>query len=321
MNRKVLAKLGSPLAELENANQLRPASPEKSNNQQTSLFGLTSELDEQCLDEVDEDYNDEDFESEEPSTVEEGPLGFSKEEDNDEYGEVSYEEDDFEEDEDEATVDDGGGWKEIAFEELEVGRQIGGGGVGIVYDGWWGEKPAALKTLFDSRVDEQLKQEFMDELLVMSKLSHPNVVELYGACVQPPNLCICMELCSCSLFDMLHKQQTYATDGQRVRMAIDVAAGMNYLHELKPAIIHRDLKSANVLVSDSGTLKLCDFGLVRTRITVAGTPAYMAPELLQGAPFSKSVDVYAFGIIACEIFASQVRLLIAVAVDTLSNLC
>jgi serine/threonine protein kinase len=72
------------------------------------------------------------------------------------------------------TDDADGGWTHIDFDELELGDRIGGGGVGIIYNGWIRKthRPVALKTLFDSRVDEKLKKEYMDELLVMSKLKH-----------------------------------------------------------------------------------------------------------------------------------------------------
>jgi serine/threonine protein kinase len=81
---------------------------------------------------------------------------------------------------------------------------------------------------------------------------------------------------------------------------------MEYLHSQRPCIIHRDLKSHNVLRSFNGAIKLCDFGLVKVRNTRAGTPAYMAPELINGATFNKSVDVYSFGILLNEIFSMRI---------------
>jgi serine/threonine protein kinase len=99
---------------------------------------------------------------------------------------------------------------------------------------------------------------------------------------------------------------------------------MEYLHSLHPAIIHRDLKALNVLKSFDGRLKVCDFGLVMVRHSQAGTPSYMAPgllisfhlvcnlipflslELFQGRPFTKAVDVYAFGVLLWEIFTQQI---------------
>lgn len=98
--------------------------------------------------------------------------------------------------------------------------------------------------------------------------------------MRPPNLCFVMEKCDSSLFTLMHYgggADSLSTH-ERVRMAADIAAGMAHLHSRTPPIIHRDLKSHNVLVAADRTLKLCDFGLVRTRTTQAGTPSYMAPE-------------------------------------------
>jgi serine/threonine protein kinase len=95
-------------------------------------------------------------------------------------------------------------WANVNFSEIDIGDRIGGGGVGIIYKGWWGDRPVALKTLFDARISGDLKKEYMDELLVMSRVNHSNIVEFLGACMTPPNLCFIMELCESSLFNILH---------------------------------------------------------------------------------------------------------------------
>lgn len=99
------------------------------------------------------------------------------------------------------------GWANVNFGEIELGDRIGGGGVGIIYKGWWRNEHVALKTLFDARIGQDLKQEYMDELLVMSKLEHSNIVKFLGACMTPPNLCFIMELCDTSLFNLLHMEK------------------------------------------------------------------------------------------------------------------
>ncbi len=81
---------------------------------------------------------------------------------------------------------------------------------------------------------------------------------------------------------------------------------MEYLHAQQPPIIHRDLKSHNVLKSFDGKYKICDFGLVAINSTQAGTPAYMAPELFQNKFFNKSVDVYSFGVLMWEIYSGSI---------------
>lgn len=179
----------------------------------------------------------------------------------------------------------------------------------------------AVKVLFDPKVNDALKREFMDELHVMARLHHPHVVRLLAACVRPPKMCFVMELCTQSLFQLLHLSRTPLSPKQLLTMALEVAGALEYLHVQRPIIIHRwgwkraccaprasrrlhrDLKSHNVLLDAHGTVKLCDFGLVSTKATTAGTPCYMAPELLANRPFSCKVDVYAFGILLWEVRA------------------
>lgn len=204
-----------------------------------------------------------------------------------------------------------GGWTHIGEESIELGDQIGGGGVALVYKGWWGDDPVAIKTLFDPKVDAKLKQEYMDELLVMSELKHRNVVTFYGACMEPPRHFFVMELCDRSLYELLHGSSKRGiapcalSVHEKLQLACDVADGMAYLHARKPPIVHRDLKTHNVLQASNGVLKICDFGLVRTKNSGAGTPSYMAPELFAGKPFNSSVDVYAFGVLLCELFSGE----------------
>lgn len=121
---------------------------------------------------------------------------------------------------DEKDSDELGGWAHIEFEDIEMGERIGGGGVGVIYDGYYRGKPVALKTLFDSRIGADLKKEYMDELLVMSKLKHSNIVTFIGACMTPPNLCFVMERCQCSLFQLLHVDRISLSDRDIVQMAV-----------------------------------------------------------------------------------------------------
>ena len=95
-------------------------------------------------------------------------------------------------------------------------------------------------------------------------------------------------------------------------MALDVCRGMNYLHTCRPPVIHRDLKSPNLLVDKDLTIKVCDFGLSRVRHTTvlstksqAGTPEWTAPEVLQGMPCNEASDVYSFGVILWELLSGE----------------
>ena len=269
---------------------------------------------------VDESYEDDDFEDDEESY---GDDDFEEEEENDDVkpssdkadiqasSHVENVDNSSRELVEEKAENDGGReggtpWEVADMDDVDIGERIGGGGFAIVYEGYWKGRHVALKTLFDPRVDEKLKKEFMDELHVMSSLNHPNVVELFAANVKPPKMLFIMELCDRSLYQLLHLTAEKLEVETLVQMAKDFAAGMAYLHRQKPAIIHRDIKSPNLLLTIDLRIKLCDFGLVTTRITTAGTPSYMAPELLKNKPFSKEVDVYAFGIVLWEMFAREV---------------
>ena len=137
----------------------------------------------------------------------------------------------------------------------------------------------------------------MDELLVTARLQgHPNVVRLLGASIRPPRPLLALELCRSSLFDVLHGPGggggPLPGPRGRARICLDVAGALSYMHGLDPhPLVHRDLKSPNVLLAGDGSARLCDFGLTRRADLglignvvggggVAGTPNYLAPELL-----------------------------------------
>ncbi|CAM9577965.1 unnamed protein product [Phaeothamnion confervicola] len=166
-------------------------------------------------------------------------------EENSKYAEDTFED----EEEKEPGSHSIGSWSEIDFADVSLGKCIGGGGVGMVYEGTFEGKRVALKTLFDPRVDQNLRKEFGDELLVMSRLSHPNVVHFVGACTVPPKLFFVMELCDASLFELLHVQRRRLGTREALDVAVGVAKAMAYLHSRSPPIIHRDLKSHNVLIA------------------------------------------------------------------------
>ncbi|KAJ8599583.1 hypothetical protein CTAYLR_004686 [Chrysophaeum taylorii] len=198
-------------------------------------------------------------------------------------------------------------WRQIDQGDVQVFEQIGGGGVAMVHRGLWEGRGVALKTLFDPKLSgAALERAYMDEVLVMSQLRHPNVVTFLGANMTPPNLFFVMELCERSLFEVLHRTSRTLSTTDRLRAAREIADGMAYLHARTPPIVHRDLKPQNVLEAKGGAYKICDFGLAKCSDAAAGTPAYMAPELLEARPYSKAVDIYAFGVLLCELFTSAI---------------
>eukprot|EP00198_Chlamydomonas_reinhardtii_P008793 XP_001698130.1 predicted protein [Chlamydomonas reinhardtii] len=158
----------------------------------------------------------------------------------------------------------------------------------------------------------------VQEVQILGRCRHPNVVRLLAACLTPPRLCLVMELMETSLERMLYgggPDQPLLPLGTVLDIALDVAQGLSYLH---PTIVHRDLKPGNVLVNLNGgkrlIAKLSDFGLSRIQRTVvetenpeAGTPGYMAPELFDVNNFSVShkLDVYSYAILLWSMLSGK----------------
>ena len=197
-------------------------------------------------------------------------------------------------------------WSLITLEELKLsGDVLGSGGNGTVHSAQWQGQLVAVKTLKDATAGQLAAIEA--ELLVQAHLDHVGIVRLLGACLVPPSCCIVLEHCATSLFARLYKDPATIERRWSLDVTTRVAEGMAYLHSRSPCVIHRDLKSPNVLLmSDGRTPKICDFGLVGVREVTAGTPNYMAPELLEAKAWSWGVDVFAFGVLLNEVFAREV---------------
>ena len=195
-------------------------------------------------------------------------------------------------------------WALITLEEIDFGEKLAAGAMGAIHAGVYRGRDVAVKTLHGPSKNDLAAVEA--ELLMHASLTHPRVVELCGANLVPPGCCIVMERCECSLFDRLHRRNEPVGRRQSMEIGLQVADGMQFLHSRRPPIVHRDLKSHNVLLDGRGQAKLCDFGLVNTREVTAGTPNYMAPELFEAKPFSTSVDVFAFGVLLNELWAREV---------------
>ncbi|XP_057773212.1 serine/threonine-protein kinase CTR1-like isoform X1 [Salvia miltiorrhiza] len=206
-------------------------------------------------------------------------------------------------------------WLEIAWDELHIKERVGAGSFGTVHRAEWHGSDVAVKVLtIQDFHDDQLK-EFLREVAIMKRVRHPNVVLFMGAVTRRPHLSIVTEyLPRGSLFRLIHRPAAgeILDQRRRLRMALDVAKGINYLHRLNPPIVHWDLKSPNLLVDRNWTVKVCDFGLSRFKAntfisskSVAGTPEWMAPEFLRGEPSNEKSDVYSFGVILWELVTMQ----------------
>ncbi len=154
---------------------------------------------------------------------------------------------------------------------------------------------------------DDLLSEISNEVRMLSILWHPNIVLLMGISTKPPNMAIIFEnVQKGCLFDVLHVQKQDFDIKSWMRIARDVAKTFEFLHS--SGIVHRDLKSYNILLDESFNVKVCDFGLAWFQADLntgsmqfSGTPAYMAPELFMKKSYSEKVDVFAFGTLLWEL--------------------
>ncbi|KAJ7552347.1 hypothetical protein O6H91_06G051400 [Diphasiastrum complanatum] len=202
---------------------------------------------------------------------------------------------------------------EIQWHDILLGERIGQGSYGKVYRADWQGSDVAVKIFLDQDFKEEALEEFRREVAIMRRLRHPNIILFMGAVTKPPNLSILTEFCPRgSLYRLLHRTDREVDERRRIRMALDIAKGLNYLHRSSPPVVHRDLKSPNLLVDKYWTVKVCDFGLSQmkhntflTSKSGAGTPEWMAPEVLRNEPSDEKSDVYSFGVILWELATLQ----------------
>jgi len=198
--------------------------------------------------------------------------------------------------------------EEIDASEMELKDPVGKGSFGVVYLALWRGIHVAVK-MIDS---ESERIAFMTELRQLSRVSHRNIIRLYGACRQPVSLV--MEFAECgSLYNLLHGPglQPHYTIAHAMSWCLQCATGVAYLHNMKPkALIHRDLKPPNLLLTNMGiVLKICDFGTACDQHTYMtnnkGSAAWMAPEVFEGCQYSEKCDVFSWGIILWEVLTRR----------------
>jgi len=229
---------------------------------------------------------------------------------------------------------------QINFLEITIEYPIGEGSFGRVYKAKWNHTDVAVKILIDAAaMDERaqgshashntsllepsplLMAKLNEEAQIMEKLHHPNIAQFLGLCSSPAALVI--EYCAKgSLSSVLKKGLTDQTGAaaaevtwtRRLNIAMDTVRGMLNLHIRSPnPILHKDLKSPNILISASWTAKITDFNLSKilegtgqASSHAAMNPRWLAPEILDGTPASFASDVYAFGVCMWELLTWKI---------------
>ncbi|KAI3456370.1 hypothetical protein Pfo_013033 [Paulownia fortunei] len=202
-----------------------------------------------------------------------------------------------------------------ATDQFHENNLLGKGGFGPVYKGNLANgKEIAVKRL--SAASGQGMEEFMNEVIVISKLQHRNLVRLLGCCVEKEEKMLIYEYMpnkslDICLFDPTHPSQKFLDWKKRFSIIEGIGRGLLYLHrDSRLRIIHRDLKPSNVLLDEDWNPKISDFGMARifggnqdhgNTARVVGTYGYMAPEYAMEGRFSEKSDVYSFGVLMLEI--------------------
>lgn len=194
-------------------------------------------------------------------------------------------------------------------------KKLGEGGFGAVYKGYLIDLDVAIAVKRISRGSRQGKKEYITEVKTISQLRHRNLVQLIGWCHEKGEFLLAYEFMpNGSLDTHLFGKKTPLTWAARYKISLGLASALLYLHEEREqCVVHRDIKSSNIMLDSNFNAKLGDFGLARLMdhelgpqtTGLAGTLGYLAPEYISTGRASKESDVYSFGIVALEIATAK----------------
>jgi len=196
----------------------------------------------------------------------------------------------------------------VDYKDLENVVQIGGGNFGQVSKGTYYGTEVAIKQLLD--VDDKDMHKYIErEMATLRDMRHPNVVQFMGLCRNVTDVYIVTEYIGGGDLRKILKDESIPMPWLlRSRIATDVAYAMTFLHS--KGLIHRDLKSNNLLVGENWKVKVCDFGFSRRvskgeQMTLCGTDEWMAPEVMCGEKYDEKADVFSFGMVLTELISRK----------------
>lgn len=204
-----------------------------------------------------------------------------------------------------------------ATDGFSESAQIGRGGFGTVYKGVLPDGTVvAIKRSRQCHEESAEKRQFLNEVRILMQLKHRNLVRLLGCCLEKDIALLVLEYVPCgTLADHIHGQGQALSWRQRLRIAVQTADALCYLHtSANTPIYHRDMKPANILLDDSLNAKVTDFGISRlaslgvshvTTDAIQGTPGYIDPEYYQTYQLTGRSDVYSFGVILLQILTAK----------------
>ncbi|KAM0020624.1 putative protein kinase RLK-Pelle-CrRLK1L-1 family [Helianthus debilis subsp. tardiflorus] len=211
---------------------------------------------------------------------------------------------------------------QLATKDFDEERVIGHGGFGKVYYGHIDEERGSSTSVAIKRLDSMSNQgapEFTTEVEMLSKLRHAHLVSLLGCCDDGEEMIlVCEYMPNGTLYHHLHNSNTPLSWMQRLRIGIGAARGLDHLHTgvgTQHGIIHRDVKSSNILLDEDWAAKISDFGLAKLCQTnqtstyvhtgIKGTFGYLDPEIFMTGKFTRKTDVFAFGVVLFELLSGK----------------
>ncbi|MFN7097204.1 MAG: protein kinase, partial [Gammaproteobacteria bacterium] len=199
----------------------------------------------------------------------------------------------------------------VPYCDIEFDKKIAAGSFGNVYLGRFFEQEVAIKEVACAEGIE--RDEFIREVKILSNLRSRYVTRFYAACLEPSRGCILMEYVGGGTLHAYLAANPKLDLIKRYDLTVEIARGLYYLHANK--VLHRDLKSANILVTSTGHAKLADFGLAKTAASdiktigeIKQSQAYewLAPETLQrGVTYDEKADIYSLGVIIWQIYTGK----------------
>lgn len=211
-----------------------------------------------------------------------------------------------------------------ALDNFEIGRSLGRGRFGNVYLAREKESKfvVALKVLFKQQIRESnVEHQVRREIEIQSHLRHPHILRLYGYFHDDSRIYLILEYApKGTLYDEMKAQPQNRFDEKRSANYIkSLASALEYLH-LRD-VIHRDIKPENLLLGHTGDLKIADFGWSvhepdSMRTTLCGTLDYLPPEMVQGKPHTKNVDLWSLGVLCYELLVGRAPFLATTYDDT-----